>query len=446
MCGSQSTPWKRVRQTREVPHFPEGTTDRVEKRTIGQILIGLGRVTEEDVAKALEHQRDHGGYFGEALIACGMVTEDELEFGLASQFDLPYVFPEVDAIDPNAAAIVSAEWALAHLTLPIMMTDETLTVVVESPLKTGAVDELRDRSGRTIELALASASRIRELIRQVYARAAAAEEGHAAPIELADALDEVRAVQATRFGISVRGSRSGTWWDDRGTIRRRPLGGDWIGELERMLAPGPGRKTTGKSRTEWEADLNRAGVITPLTVQYLADESGCEYLFKVRPVDSPLEARFPLPSAGVLSEVRLLARSGSARFIVTTEPASLGHDILPHLPMLLLDPAWRSLYLHVQDQAAAGEAFSVTLPRDPDRWADELGALQAFHFDVVTVDLSGGEQHWTNQVLDVASVAFLLWKDPANTRPAYEAGIRWCLHIASIESGALEWSLEPIHG
>ena len=76
-----------------------------ERRTIGQILMSFGRITEEDVGRALEHQREAGGYFGEALLAMGFVSQEELEWGLASQFDLPYVFPEADSIDPEAAAL-----------------------------------------------------------------------------------------------------------------------------------------------------------------------------------------------------------------------------------------------------------------------------------------------------------------------------------------------------
>lgn len=430
-------------------HIADGVSeviDPVDKRTIGQILVEMGRISEDDIKKALEYQRDNGGFFGEALIACGMVNEDELEFGLASQFDLPYVFPEADAIDPEAAAIVTPEWALAHLTLPIMMTDESLTVIVDSPLKTSAVEELRHRSDRTIELALASASKIRELIRQVYARGAVADETRSAPIEIVDALDGVIAVAATRFGISVRGTRAWAWWDDRGTVRRSPLGGAWQSELERMMSPGPGSKTSGKLRTNWDADLNRAGVLLSLSVQYLADESGCEYLFKVRPATSQAKDRFDPPPPGILSEVRLLARSGAARFIVCVRPEAVGHDLLPHLPALMLDPSWRSVYLSATEQPVAAEAFSVTLPRDPDRWDAEFESLQAFHFDVVTVDLSGGERHWAARALDTASVSFLLWSDGDDTRDAYEAGIRWRLNVEETSAGLLEWSLEPLHG
>lgn len=62
-------------------------------------MFGLGRITEADVAKALEYQRLSGGFFGEALVACGLVSENEIEWGLASQFDLPYVFPDAEEIE-----------------------------------------------------------------------------------------------------------------------------------------------------------------------------------------------------------------------------------------------------------------------------------------------------------------------------------------------------------
>lgn len=416
-----------------------------ERRTIGQILLGLGRISEEDVARALEHQRDHGGYFGEALVAIDAVSPEELEWGLASQFDLPYVFPDADSIDPEAAALVSPDWALAHLTLPIMKTDTTLTVIVESPLATSAVDDLSARTDLKIELALASRSTIRDLIRQVYARGSAADsEGQPAPVELTEALDAALEAVSRRFGISTRGNRSWAWWDDAGTIRRRPLAGDWQTVLERVLTPDANDRIRGGGRAEWDASLQRAGMITPVSVSYLSDESGHEFVFHPRYDQSPLRDRFPPPSGGVLSEIRLLARSGSARFIVLAEPPELGHEIVPHLPALLLDPSLRSIYINADEQPAAAEVFSFRMPDDPDRWAIELETLRAFHFDVVAADLSGSRGSWTSTALDAGSVAFLLWGEAEATQPAYEAGVRWALRINRDIDGQLEWSLEPL--
>jgi type IV pilus assembly protein PilB len=270
-----------------------------ERGTIGSILMNLGRITEDDVSRALAYQRDNGGYFGEALVACGLASEGEVEWGLASQFDVPYVFPDAESVDYEAIALVSPEWALAHLALPIMKTADSLTVVVDSPLKTKVIADLSSRTGLRIEVALAPASRIRELIREVYARAAAADDpGYRAPLELPDAWDEVLHAAAPRFGISARGGRATVWWDDAGTVRRRRLSGDWEGALEHSLDPGPTSALGEASRATWDARLTRAGTITPVDVRYLSDESGVEYLFHPLEVVPQLEERFPLPQSG----------------------------------------------------------------------------------------------------------------------------------------------------
>jgi type IV pilus assembly protein PilB len=416
-----------------------------QRRTLGEILVGLGRITESDVTKALEYQRHSGGYFGEALVACSLVTEDEIEWGLASQFDLPYVFPRAEEIDYEVASMVSAEWALANLTLPILRTADSLTVVVESPIKTKAVDELRARTHLDVQLALASPSKIRELVRQVHARAAAADEdSRRPPVGMSEALDFVLAAGAPRFGVSVRGPRAWTWWDDAGTIRRRLLSGDWLGDLTRAMDPDLQVTTHGHARRDWSAELRRGGPVTPVDVHYLADESGQEYVFRPRPQPVREPVSYAPPPEGIVSEVRLLARSGAARFVVTTDPPELGHEILPYLPTLLLDPSWRSIYVHTRERAVATEAFSHRLKDDPAKWREDLDSLRVFQFDVATLDLAGGEREWMASALDLASVAFLRWSDGADPALARESGIRWHLHVARRKDMGLDWSLEPL--
>ncbi len=416
-----------------------------ERRTIGQILMSFGRIDEADVERALEYQRDHGGYFGEALLGLGLVSQEELEWSLASQFDLPYVFPDADSIDPQAAGLVSPEWALAHLTLPIMRVDNTLTVIVDSPIKTKAVDELSKKTDCEIELALAGAGHIRELIRQVFARSTAREEvEQPTPVTLVEGLRLGLTAGAAQFGISTRGGRSIFWYDDAGTTRRRPLLPRWMEEMDELLTPPPSESVRGQERTTFICRLNRDGIVTPAEVHYLADESGHEYLIRPTEEKTELQERFTPPNPGVMSEVRMLCRSGAARFVVTTSPEELGHTLLPHLPALLLDANWRSIYINASEQDAADEAFSLRMPTDPEQWTAELETLRAFRFDVVTVDLTGNAESWAETALDVASVAFLLWPHGEDRRPAYEAGIRWELHISQADDGQLNWTLEPL--
>src|SRR5207244_1796640 len=100
-----------------------------DKRQLGTILLESGRINQDDVDRVLEYQRTNGGFFGKALVALGIVTRDEIDWALASQFDLPYIFPNAESVDQEAASLVAADWALAHLAVPIVRAGDTLTVV-----------------------------------------------------------------------------------------------------------------------------------------------------------------------------------------------------------------------------------------------------------------------------------------------------------------------------
>ncbi len=430
-----------------------------ERRTIGQVLKEFGRISEEDVQRALAHQQEEGGYFGEALLALKLVTQEELEWGVASQFDLPYVFPDVDSIDPEAVGLVNPEWALAHLALPIMRAEDTLTVIVDSPFNTEAIEELRLRTGLEVERALASAGKIRELIRQVYSRNVASEDRELhAPVRLPELVGIALDLGAARFGVSVRGARAIGWYAaEDGSVHRRPLGGAWRAELGGMLEPPPGeqgehggggeltRWIGDVEREEWYARLDRDGVSFPVLVRHLSSSAGAEYLLEpVREGPSAYRSRFPLPPQGLVAETRLLARSGSARFLVAAEPEELGREIVPYLSSLLLGPEWRSVHLTELGTAAERGEFSFALPEARETWQGLLRELEEFHFDAACTSIDAPPEAWLAQTLEMAPAAFILSGPRVGRRAALDAGIRWELSIAREEGDRLDWQLSPL--
>jgi hypothetical protein len=182
----------------------------------------------------------------------------------------------------------------------------------------------------------------------------------------------------------------------------------------------------------------------PVELRYLSTGVGEEYVFRPVRQQSRLEERFPTPPGSVLSEVRLLARSSIARFLVAGDPAELAREIVPHLPRLLLDPSWRSVHVVAKPHVATEEVFSIVAPTDAAAWEKQAEGLRTFHFDAVSVDPSGADTPWALAALDVASVAFVLWNEGMDKRAAHDAGIRWELHIARALGHTLSWKLDPL--
>ncbi len=420
-----------------------------ERPNLGQVLRRYGRIDEADQEAALAYQRTHGGYFGEALVALGRVTREELEFGLATQFDLPYVFPDPEAVDREAAALVSPEWALTHLAIPIARTEVGLTVVVDSPVKAEPLAELQRRTGLEVQLAIASPSKIRELIREVYDRGTAGPDAPSSrpAMGLDEFLDLAVAERAVRFGISERARRALGWWEDRGTIHRRHLTSGWEEALERRLAPGPREWAGAASVPVWEARLSYRGTEMGVEVRSLEADRGRELLVRPIPDEDPLDEEFFPPPAGVVTEVRLLARSGVARFAVEAEPPELGARILPSLPALLLGPSVRAVHLVPEGSAAPSPLPASLVLRAPAEREERdvfLRDLRGFRLDGVSAALPEEPGGWLPGVAAAAAVVFVPLPPGGSRAELARWGIGWRLRLREEEGGRLDWAIDPL--
>jgi protein-tyrosine kinase len=75
--------------------------DRMPGAPLGQQLILLGKLTEEEVLTVRTAQINGGLRFGEAAMRLGLLTEDDVQVALARQYDYPYVLPNQSAIKPE---------------------------------------------------------------------------------------------------------------------------------------------------------------------------------------------------------------------------------------------------------------------------------------------------------------------------------------------------------
>jgi type IV pilus assembly protein PilB len=127
-------------------------------RVLGQILLARGDITAAALTAALEEQRTSRRRLGEILVAHGTDAE-AIARGLAAQLRLGYVPPPV-APTPEALALVDGALAARLRIAPIDAEAGTLRIAMADPLDAGAIDDLRFRTGRRVEPAVASPATI----------------------------------------------------------------------------------------------------------------------------------------------------------------------------------------------------------------------------------------------------------------------------------------------
>jgi len=139
---------------------------RKHRQKLGEILVQWGVVSAAAVAEALEHASGESLLIGEALVQLGMVDEEDVTKALASQFDMEYIDLDNNVVAPTEMHLIPDDLIRKHLVLPLSRDDNCLKVIVTDPLDLGTLDMLRFRLNCKLEPCLASRTKVRAFVDQ----------------------------------------------------------------------------------------------------------------------------------------------------------------------------------------------------------------------------------------------------------------------------------------
>jgi general secretion pathway protein E len=173
-------------------------------KRFGDLLLEIkrgapgGGLTLEVLEQARALQREEGGRLGEILVKMRAVTEEDVLQALGKQLGIDFS-PDLkaDDVDADLAAIVPIGFAKQHRVLPVKRDGESAVIATADPLDVGALDDLRMQLAAEVQPVLVPTQRILEVINDVYGRkqdkADLAEEGseedEGASEELVDILE-----------------------------------------------------------------------------------------------------------------------------------------------------------------------------------------------------------------------------------------------------------------
>lgn len=139
------------------------------RKPIGQILKEMELVTEGEIQEALMEQRDKGGALGQILISLGYVSEDDVLFALSAQAGMDVVNLDDIEIPGNVISRVPAATAQMYKIVPINFENRTLTLAVADPTNVSLFDDLKFMLNCEIQGAVASGDQIDAALGKYYA-------------------------------------------------------------------------------------------------------------------------------------------------------------------------------------------------------------------------------------------------------------------------------------
>jgi receptor protein-tyrosine kinase len=73
-------------------------------RSIGDILVATGRLSEQNAARILEYQKANNLQFGDAALALKLLTKEDIDFALSQQYDYSYLSAANTSLSPALLA------------------------------------------------------------------------------------------------------------------------------------------------------------------------------------------------------------------------------------------------------------------------------------------------------------------------------------------------------
>lgn len=141
-------------------------------RRIGQILVDLGFITDDQLELLLEEQQQHPGKkLGKLGEEMGLYTDEQLVQAIAEQMFMQVAILDEITIAPEVLGEVTETMAQIYRSIPIKLDGNTLTIATCDPENLSVQDELRQFLGREIRMVVATEREILKALDKYYATA-----------------------------------------------------------------------------------------------------------------------------------------------------------------------------------------------------------------------------------------------------------------------------------
>jgi type IV pilus assembly protein PilB len=138
---------------------------------LGDLLVKTGLIDQEQLAKALEAQKAHGGFLGSHICQLGYADEDALTKTIGEQYGVPIIELSDYTIEEQTVQLVPHELATKYGVVPLVRNGEVLTLAMTDPSNILALNDIKFLTGLDIKVVLAKSSQLKAEQDKIYEKA-----------------------------------------------------------------------------------------------------------------------------------------------------------------------------------------------------------------------------------------------------------------------------------
>lgn len=125
-------------------------------------------IAPQDIDQAKHLQHAQGINFSDALVRQGLISEQDLMVLLVRALKIPSIDISKFKLDEYLRNIVPERLARKYRMVPVSMMGESMTVALADPFNVFAIDDLRDITGKRIDIVMAAGAQIDAALNKFY--------------------------------------------------------------------------------------------------------------------------------------------------------------------------------------------------------------------------------------------------------------------------------------
>ncbi|GAA0333913.1 GspE/PulE family protein [Bacillus carboniphilus] len=138
-----------------------------KRKRLGDLLVESGLITQQQLDETLRLKKREQK-LGDALVERGYINEQQLIEVLEFQLGIPHVSLYRYPIDETLTSLISKEFALRHVIIPIKKEGNALTIAMNDPMDIYTIDDIRLTTGFSINPVIAKKDDIMQSIYKYY--------------------------------------------------------------------------------------------------------------------------------------------------------------------------------------------------------------------------------------------------------------------------------------
>ncbi len=137
-------------------------------KQLGQLLLEKGIISQKQLDKAVEIQKDKGGLLGQILVLLGYASEEQIAQALTVQYGYPYLPLASYEVDTEVVALIPVNVCRQYCLIPVDKIEGTLTISIANPLNKQAIEDIEDITHCDIQIFVSTMTDINNAIKKYF--------------------------------------------------------------------------------------------------------------------------------------------------------------------------------------------------------------------------------------------------------------------------------------